>query len=173
MARAAKHVLDSYLTENGGTATIQPAQTIASLLSAVVSIGEETASETELRMAVLGDDIDADEIHALTLFDVGGNGDAVNKPVRGRAEIWSHIEKEVARRFRYKLSLYNNGKANTSRALYMPLLRRICQRSGIYIVAKSYDVGKISVCAAEAATPMDASITPIPLLQWTFSTSFL
>ena len=149
VARAAKHVLDSYLTENGGTAAIQPAQTIASLLSAVVSVGEETASETELRMAVLGDDIDADDINTLTLFDVGGNGDAVHKPVRGRAEIWSDIEKEVGRRFRYKLSLYNNGKAN-SRALYMPLLRRICQRSGIRLVAKSYDVGKKCVCGGSS-----------------------
>ena len=146
VARAAKHVLDSYLTENGGIAAAQPAQTIASLLSAVVSIGEETASETEVRTAVAGDDaIDADEINALTLFGVGGSGDAVHKPVRGRAEIWADIEKEVGRRFRYTLTLYNQGKPN-SRALYTPLLRRICQRSGIRLVAKAYDIGKKCVC---------------------------
>jgi protein TIF31 len=146
VARAAKHVLDSYLTENGGTAAAQPAQTIASLLSAVVSNGEEASSETELRTAVGGEDvINADEINALTLFGVGGCGDAVHKPVRGRIEIWSDIEKEIGRRYRYTLSLYNKGKHN-SRALYPSLLRRICQRSGIRIVAKSYDIGKKCVC---------------------------
>ena len=146
LARAAKHVLDSYLLEHGGTAAIQPAQTIASFLSAVISIGEETASETELRLAASGGDgITADEINALTLFDVGGNGDAVHRPVRSRTEIWSDIEKEIGRRFRYKLSLYNTDAAK-SRALYTPLLRRICQRSGIRIAAKAYNVGKKCVC---------------------------
>lgn len=146
VARAAKHVLDLYLTENGGTAAIQPAQTISAFLSAVISTSEETASETELRIsASKGHAIDADDINVLTLFDVGGKGDAVHKPVRGRSEIWSDIEKEVGRRFRYTLSLYNND-AKKSRALYAPLLRRICQRSGIRIVAKAYDVGKKCVC---------------------------
>ena len=142
VARAAKHVLDSYLLENGSTAAVQPAQTIASLLSAVVSsVDEETAAETELRIAINGVDvIDADAMNALTLFDVGGNGDAVNKPVRGRADIWADIVKEVGRRFRYTLSLYNNNNTG-NRTLYTPLLRRICQRSGIRIVAKKYDIG--------------------------------
>jgi protein TIF31 len=150
VARAAKHVLDSYLIRDGGTAAVQPAQTIASLLSAVVSVGEETASETELRTAVTGgDSVGAEEINALTLFDVGGNGDAVHIPVRGRSEIWSDIVKEVGRRFRYTLSLYNTDKAN-NRALYTPLLRRICQRSGIRIVAKSYAVGKKCVCGGSS-----------------------
>eukprot|EP00804_Cyclotella_cryptica_P028072 CCRYP_017280-RB/>CCRYP_017280-RB protein AED:0.02 eAED:0.02 QI:1062/1/1/1/1/1/4/164/1406 len=146
VARAAKHVLDFYLTDNGGTAAIQPAQTIASFLSAVISTSEETASETELRIsASKGDAIDTDDINSLTLFDVGGKGDAVHKPVRGRSEIWSDIEKEIGRRFRYTLSLYNNNAAR-GRALYAPLLRRICQRSGIRIAAKAYDVGRKCVC---------------------------
>ena len=51
VARSAKHVLDSYLTENGGAAAAQPAQTVASFLSALVSISEETAGETETRVA--------------------------------------------------------------------------------------------------------------------------
>lgn len=146
VARAAKHVLDLYLTENGSTAAVQPAQTIASLLSAVISVDEETATETELRIAINGVDVvDVDAMNRLTLFDVGGNGDAVNKPVRGRADIWADIVREVGRRFRYTLSLYNN--VNTgNRTLYTPLLRRICQRSGIRIVAKKYDIGGKYVC---------------------------
>ena len=149
-ARAAKHVIDSYLMEHGGTAAVQPAQTVAAVLSAVVSIGEETESETKLRTAVFEDDtIDADGFSALTLFDVGGNGDAVHKPVRRRAEIWADIEKEVGRRYRYTLSLYNNSIAN-NRALYTPLMRRICQRSGIRIVAKTYDIGKKCVCGGSS-----------------------
>lgn len=151
VARAAKHVLDSYLTENGGAAAVQPAHTIASFLSAVVSVGEETASETEVRTAVAGEGaVNTDEINALTLFDAN-----VNEPVRGRAEIWSDIEKEVGRRFRYTLSLYNKGKPN-DRALYTPLLRRICQRSGIRLVAKAYDIGKKCACGEGSSYPIAA-----------------
>ena len=57
---------------------------------------------------------------------------------------------QIGRRYRYTLSLYNastgSKKDVKSRALYTPLLRRICQRSGIRLVARRYDVGKKCLC---------------------------
>merc|ERR1719148_665622 len=50
VARAAKHVLDRYLTENGGCAASQPVLMISSFLSAIMSIGEESAANTENRL---------------------------------------------------------------------------------------------------------------------------
>ena len=68
VARAAKHVLESYLTENGGAAASQPSQTIASFLSALVSESEETAAQTETRMGKKGGP-DEDDFNALSLCD--------------------------------------------------------------------------------------------------------
>ncbi len=162
VARAAKHVLDSYMLEGGESSSALPAQAIASFLSAMVSVGEESAAETERRTTggknkadASARALDQEEMDALTLF--GGGVDADNRTpsslVRGRDEIWSEIEREVGRRYRYTLSLYNTdaGKgidANDGRALYVPLLRRMCQRSGIRLVAKRYNVGKKCVCGA-------------------------
>ena len=114
VARAAKHVLDSYMTGRGGggssTASMAaqvPAQTIASFLSAIVSAGEESAAETERRTSgPRGSNsrvvLDQEDINALTLFDRldisngnGGNGDATSSPIRGRDEVWSDVEREV------------------------------------------------------------------------------
>jgi len=153
VARAAKHVLDSYILENGN----QPAaQTIASFLSAIMSVGEESAGETEVRMT---NNPDQEEMATLTLdFGDDTSGNTVSSNNRGREEIWKDIEREVGRRFRYTLLLYNStssgsskkGETEESRALYMPLLRRICQRSGIRLVAKQYDLGKKCVCGGSA-----------------------
>lgn len=146
VARAAKHVLDSYLTENGGSVAVQPSQTIASFLSAIVSESEETAAQTETRMTKNGDWPDEDEFCSLTMFDTGGNGDAVPPSIRSRTEVWEDIEREVGRRFRYTLTLFNTN-AKESRAAYIPLLRRVCQRAGIRLAAKSYDVGGRCLCS--------------------------
>ena len=139
VARAAKHVLNSYMIEQGSPS----AKLIASFLSAVISTDEESASETELRMSKSSNkkcSLGEDETNALvmTLCDEIGPADK-----RGRLEIWSDIEREVGRRFRYKLSFYGSNKSSESkgRALYLPLLRRICQRSGIRLVGKRYDLG--------------------------------
>ena len=163
VARAAKHVLDSYLMEaqqqiGGGNAQQQQpvAQIIASFLSAVVSTGEESAAETEKRTSKSKQSVLDQDVNALTLFDVSGGDDAPSLS-RGRAEIWLDIEREIGRRYRYTLSLFNNnpskkenGEAGSgSRALHMPLLRRICQRSGIRLVAKQYDVGNKCVCGGD------------------------
>mmetsp|Transcript_32257 Transcript_32257/g.59149 ORF Transcript_32257/g.59149 Transcript_32257/m.59149 type:complete len:878 (-) Transcript_32257:185-2818(-) len=159
VARAAKHVLDSYVSELGPVSAAQvPAQTIASFLSAVVSVGEESAAETERRTASKGSRavLDQEDMNALTLFGVGGGEDGV---IRGRDEIWLDIEREIGRRYRYTLSLYNRNSATSSKkdvrdsqAMYTPLLRRICQRSGIRIVAKHYKMGKKCVCGGGGGT---------------------
>jgi protein TIF31 len=148
VARAAKHVLDRYLTENGGVAAAQPAQTIASFLCALVSESEETAAQTETRaMQCPADQPDEDDYTEMTMNDVGGNGNAVPSPVRGRHEVWHDIEMEIGRRFRYSLSLFNTGKPN-GRALHIPLLRRVCQRTGVRLVAKRYDTGGKCLCSS-------------------------
>lgn len=148
VARSAKHVLDNYLTENGGVSSCQPAQTVASFLSALVSEREETAAQTEARLEKrTSSQPDDEDFGALTLNDVGGAGDAVPNPVRGRYEVWKDIEEDVGRRFRCSLSLYNNGN-KLGRALYVPLLRRVCQRSGVRLIAQKYEVGGKCLCSA-------------------------
>jgi protein TIF31 len=159
VARAAKHVLDSYLTENGGVAAAQPAQTVASFLSALVSVSEETAGETETRLNKEEEESmpDEDDFNALTVFDVGGEGDAVPTPIRSRTEVWNDIEREVGRRFRYTLSLYNQS-GGCDRALYIPLLRRVCQRTGVRLAAEMYAVGEKCLCSTSNAS--GGRITP-------------
>jgi len=149
VARAAKHVLDSYLNENGGAAATQPAQTIASFLSALVSTAEESAAETEGRvnMESTAGVPDEDELNALTVFDTGGLGDATPSLIRSRSEVWKDIEKEVGRRFRYVLTLYNKKGNKENRAIFIPLLRRVCQRTGVRLLAKNYFVGGKCLCS--------------------------
>eukprot|EP00591_Stephanopyxis_turris_P014844 CAMPEP_0195539322 /NCGR_PEP_ID=MMETSP0794_2-20130614/49994_1 /TAXON_ID=515487 /ORGANISM="Stephanopyxis turris, Strain CCMP 815" /LENGTH=503 /DNA_ID=CAMNT_0040673347 /DNA_START=23 /DNA_END=1534 /DNA_ORIENTATION=- len=164
IARAAKHVLDSYLTEHCGSAALQPAQTIASFFSALLSSGEESAAETEERLNnqdktsntngskqgkgkasdwIIPDD---DDVSTLILSKSGGGGDAVPLRVRGRGQIWDAIETEVGRRFRYSLTLYNNSKTNNSRSLFLPLLRRLCQKTGVRLIARDYNLGGKCLC---------------------------
>lgn len=147
VARSAKHVLDRYLTENGGVAALHPAQTVASFLSALVSDGEETAAQTEKRTGRReSNDPDDDDYNGLTFYDGGGQGDAVPSPVRGRFDVWKDIEAEVGRRFRYTLTLYNRQGKNP-RARYPALLRRVCQRTGVRLAAKSYPLGGKCLCS--------------------------
>jgi protein TIF31 len=147
VARAAKHVLDDYLTEKGGVAASQPAQTVASFLSALVSEREETAAQTETRLEKRSyNQPDDDDVAGLTIAGVGGDGDAMPMLMRGRSMVWNDIEAEIGRRFRYSLTLYNTGN-KPGRALYIPLLRRVCQRSGVRLVAKNYDVGGTCLCS--------------------------
>lgn len=186
VARAAKHVLDSYMQEPGtasspGASSSSasagvPAQTVASFISAVLSVGEESAAETERRTAISrgveGAALDQEDVSALTLYDVGGSGNGGDCLIGGRDEIWADIEREIGRRYRYTLSLYNksspsSSKKSESRALYTPLLRRICQRSGIRIVAKRYDLGKKCVCGNAGGGGLSAShpIAPTDVLD--------
>lgn len=174
VARAAKHVLDRYLTENGGVAAISPSQTVASFLSALISEGEETAAQTENRMGKLGDgEPDEDDFNALTVFDCGGDGDAVQRSIRSRYEVWNDIEAEIGRRFRYSLTLFNR-TSKKNRAIYIPLLRRVCQRTGVRLAAKAYEVGGKCLCsggstggqitASYPVSPLDI-IDIVPLMK--------
>jgi protein TIF31 len=149
VARAAKHILDDYLTSNGGVAALQPAQTIASFLSALISEGEETAAQTEIRKSkqLSCNEPDDDEYAALTIVEVGGIGDAVPTCIKSRSEVWHDIELEIGRRFRYQLTLFNRGN-KSHRAIYIPVLRRVCQRTGVKLLAKKYDVGGKCLCGS-------------------------
>lgn len=156
IARAAKHVLDSYLAENGNAAAAQPAQTVACFLSAILSTDEERAGETELRLKKSGA---ADENEPASSFI-----DTLLGPTfhRSRAEIWDDIEREIGHRFRYVLTLYNahqtsgkqNGEKTKSRAIYTPLLRRLCQRNGVRLVAKNYELGGKCLCSGRNSYPI-------------------
>ncbi len=174
VARAAKHVLDRYLTENGGTAALNPAQTVASFLSALVSDGEETAAQTEKRMGKReSNEPDDEDYDSLTFYEGGGEGDAVPRTVRGRFDVWKDIEAEIGRRFRYSLTLYNR-QGKTTRARYTALLRRVCQRTGVRLAAKSYQLGGKCLCsvggfggqmmASHPISPLDV-IDIIPLMK--------
>ncbi|KAG7361014.1 clustered mitochondria-domain containing protein [Nitzschia inconspicua] len=147
VARAAKHVLDHYMSSGGAAVAGMPSQTVASFLSALVSEGEETAAQTETRMNKRGpSEPDEDDYIALSFYESGGHGDAVPASTRSRYEVWNDIEEEIGKRFRYHLVLYNRpGKSD--RANYVPLLRRVCQRTGIRLAAKSYDIGGKCFCS--------------------------
>ena len=143
VARAAKHVLDSHLSASNYANAGSMSQIVASFLCAIVSESGETAAQTEIRMSKSGDvEPDEDDLSGLTLFQAG-NAFPTRK---SRYDIWNEIEFEIGRRFRYKLSIFNQSSASR-RAQYMPLLRRVCQRNGIRLVAKSYDVGGKCMCS--------------------------
>ena len=152
LARASRHVLDSYLVENSGAAALQPAQTVASFLSALVSDREETAGQTENRISKQSPgQLDEEDVNNLSIFDASMDGECSPLPIRSRHEVWQDIELEIGRRFRYSLTLFNqNGKSE--RAHYLPLLRRICQRNGIRLAAKDYDLGGTSLCSGGNST---------------------
>lgn len=154
VARAAKHVLDRYLNMNGGLAAAQPAFLVASFLSALMCTSEESAADTERRMEK--DERDKDHTLSLSTFHLDATTNLTFIP--GRREIWNEIEKEIGRRFRYVLHLYNN-KDNklSSRALLMPLLRRVCQRTGVRLYGNNYNVGGKGLCSATESYPISAS----------------
>mmetsp|Transcript_59557 Transcript_59557/g.145972 ORF Transcript_59557/g.145972 Transcript_59557/m.145972 type:complete len:1590 (+) Transcript_59557:309-5078(+) len=167
VARAAKHVLDRYLIADGANVARSPAQTIASFLSALVSEREETAAETEKRTEKVAKDgePDEDDFNILTFYEAGGGGDAGPRPIRDRFEVWKDIEEEIGRRFRYKLTLFNRRGKDNGRAIHTPLLRRICQRTGVRLVARSYDLGGSSFCGARSAGFQIAASSPISALD--------
>ncbi len=143
VARASKHVLDRHLSANSYANVGSLSQTVASLLCALISQSEETASQTENRTSKSDDALpDEDDLSGLTLFQ---NGNTVSPP-RSRRDIWNEIEEEIGRRFRYSLTIFNQSTPS-DRAQYMPLLRRVCQRNGIRLVAKSYEVGLKCMCS--------------------------
>jgi protein TIF31 len=165
VARAAKHVLDVYLAENGGMPALYPMQTVASFLCALISSGEESAAQTEKRMGKRNaGEPDEDAFNALTLFDDEGDGDVRGSRIRGRTEVWNDIEQEIARRYRYNLTLFNrSGKSD--RATYIPLLRRVCQRTGVRLAAKSYEFGGKCMCSGGGQIAPSYPISPIDVVD--------
>lgn len=154
IARAAKHVLDSYLIEEGA----QTLQVIASFLSALLSEGHETAGETEKRLAKDTGGHDEDDFAGLAL-----HGSA---PIRGRKQVWDDIETQIGRRFRYKVSLYNCGGGKPSgRASYLTLLRRVCQRTGARLVAKNYALGAKCLCSSAGRLTNSYPISPLDIVD--------
>ena len=142
VARAAKHVLDRQLSATTNK-NVGLSQIVASFLCALVSVGEETAAQTEKRMSKLvNGEPDGDDLSTLTLLQTN----STVSPLRSRHEIWSEIEKEIGRRFRYNLRIFNQ-TTPSDRLQYMPLLRRVCQRNGIRLLAKSYNVGSKCICS--------------------------
>lgn len=130
IARAAKHVLDSLLTDSSGRVSSQPTAIIAAFLSSLVATSEESAAETERRISK---GISEELTNGMQL-SMSANQDRIPD----RVEVWEAIRFEVGRRFRYNLTLYNK---DFSRALFIPLLRRVCQRCGIRIQARDIVVG--------------------------------
>jgi len=168
VARAAKHVLNRYLTENGGWATSRPAYTICSFLSAIMSTAEESAADTEKRL--MKDRKGDEESNTLTMVDVGVEENAALVVFRRRSEIWADIDSEIGRRFRYYLHLYNSKDEKIHRrALFIPLLRRLCQMTGIRLQAKNYEVGvKVKgLCDTTKSYPIASSnlIDVLPLVK--------
>jgi protein TIF31 len=155
VARAAKHVLDRYLSEEGS----QIFQVIASFLSALVSEGEETAGDTEKRLAKMTKDDGFPDDEELADFSLVGN-----VPIRGRKDVWDDIEKEIGRRFRYKVHLYNCSKPS-GRASYATLLRRLCQRTGVRLAAKKYSLGGKCLCASEGSLINSFPISPLDIVD--------
>jgi protein TIF31 len=151
VARAAKHVLDRYWIENGGIATTQPSRIVSAFLSALVSESEESAAETDRRLnnKALGDDANEEFAYRWPVQN--------EIEIRGRSEVWSDISKEVGKRFRYTLHLYNTNGKQSSRTAYGPLLRRVCERIGVRLYAKVYKLGVKCLCSGENSFPISAS----------------
>ncbi|KAL3941965.1 MAG: hypothetical protein SGBAC_003767 [Bacillariaceae sp.] len=164
VARAAKHVLDRYLTMNGGTAASHPAQTVASFLSAIVSSVEETAAQTENRAAKQKENEPEEEDYkALTLYD-GGAIDNGEMAISGRTGVWNDIEEEIGRRFRYSLTIFNR-PAKVSRTLFIPVLRRVCQKTGVRLAAKSYETGSRCYCGGGQNLAPSYPISPLDVVD--------
>jgi len=161
IARASKHVLDSYLNEEGA----QIIQVIASFLSALVTESEETAGDTEKRYNKTRKSVDTDDEDELSGLTLVGN-----VSIRGRKEVWNDVEKEIGHRFRHKLTL-NNCDKSSGRASHATVLRRICQRTGVRLVAKNYALGGKSLCSSKGGLINSYPISPhdiadvVPLMK--------
>lgn len=185
-ARAAKHVLSSYFEEAGGAlGAVNPARIVANFLSALVSTAEEGAADTERRLksreedggdaAADDDDNIADVLALCDLWGSASGDDGDPSSSRSYADVWSDIANEAARRYRYALSFYgpNEDGRPHERAMYGPLLRRVCQRSGIRLVANKFVfggkclVGSASSSGARPSYPIAQSdiLDVLPLVK--------
>jgi protein TIF31 len=126
-----------------------------------MSMSEESAAETERRLENMSI---SDDKSQLSTFHSKLN----QSVLRGRNDIWADIENEVTRRFNYTLRLYNKkDQVAVSRASLIPLLRRVCQRSGIRLSSKNYNIGGKCVCGTDDTYPFCASdiVEVLPMLR--------
>merc|ERR1712161_10117 len=98
------------------------------------------------RLAKLAQAEEEKELSGLTLFQSVQEEAVTNIPLRSRHDVWTEIEDEIGSRFRYNLTIFNRVGPN-DRTPYIPLLRRVCQRNGIRLAAKFYDVGSKCLCS--------------------------
>jgi protein TIF31 len=113
VARSAKHVLDKYMAQ----CPLQCGSIVAAVLSALVSQGPETVAEQDKRESKATPGV-------LVSNPAGGSGCPPMAPTYD--EVWEEIRADIGRRFRYNLG---ETPAQGQRAI--PLLRRVCQRSGV------------------------------------------
>jgi protein TIF31 len=174
VARCSKHVLDRYLSESFSVTGVQPLVLVASFLSAIMSTSEEGAADTENRLYRQLKTTSETGIPTTLFFGENDKNNGVSSRdilLRGRNEMWDDINHEIGSRFRYTLTLYNSKiEAMRSRALMIPLLRRVCQRMGIRIAAKNYQVGDKCFCGGSLnAVLMNTSlifpIAPIDIVN--------
>eukprot|EP00586_Coscinodiscus_wailesii_P011906 CAMPEP_0172490946 /NCGR_PEP_ID=MMETSP1066-20121228/21577_1 /TAXON_ID=671091 /ORGANISM="Coscinodiscus wailesii, Strain CCMP2513" /LENGTH=1498 /DNA_ID=CAMNT_0013259693 /DNA_START=166 /DNA_END=4662 /DNA_ORIENTATION=- len=162
IARAGKHVLDQLLTDHGGVAAQSPSRIIATVLSALCTTGEESASETEKRLTknTANTDTQADVFADEEYLNIPGDA-CVASPNLRRSEVWDAVERDIGRRYRYTITQYNtkDGKGSS-----LPLLRRLCQRCGVRIAAKRYNLGCKALLPSYPIAPEDI-LDILPLVK--------
>ncbi len=158
VARASKHILDSYMA----TSPLQPAPLVAAVLNALVCVGPESVRETDARESNAG----------ISYLKRDYVADGTPTPP-SFTEVWERLRSEIGRRFRYNLSTMPS-----ERGLAVQLLRRVCKRSGIRIVAKSTFPfeGEFAKCKCGENYPLSASsigdILPVVKHSASYSSGF-
>jgi len=170
IARATKHVINKYFIEmeegcsKSNSNELYPAQIVSSVLSAIVSKKEESAADTEKRLSKQGNnnnEEDDDETLYTPNYYPNYSKQTATTVSRDRSSIWNDIEDEIGRRYRYALHLFNRdsgNKSNSNRVLYLPLLRRVCQKCGIRLASKNYIVGGKSICSTSSVSSYSSNV---------------
>jgi len=176
VARASKHVLDKYMRNSSRCASHNGVGgMVVTFLNALMCAREETAREEEVRLTKSKKDDDTDGgVESPSWLTLGLS---LNKPEgSGKlsySEIWDDIIAEATKRFPgYKLEFWGekvNNKVDNKlrpRALYLQLLRRVCQRSGLQLKAKDYAfVKRDSECKFAYSSASDYPICPDDLVD--------
>ena len=140
VARTAKHVLDRHMRTRKVNGTMS--EKIIALLNALVCVGEETAREEEVRLKKG----EGEGASATGSFLASAKKD--QNPRLSYADIWEEINSEITKRFpSYKVQFYgpSANKELAERALLIPLLRRVCQRSGLRLAGRVYELQNAKV----------------------------
>jgi len=140
VARSAKHVLDRLMAE----CPLQCGGAVAAVLSAIVSVDSESGGEKP----------------SVASNPNGGSACAPEPPTY--EEVWAEIRADVKSRFRYELT---TTPAENERAI--PVLRRVCQRSGIRLRTKKYafDGGQKSRCGFNSPVSSEDLYEIVPMVK--------